>query len=88
MPTTNELLRAKFDELRATKAAIEAEIAPHREARDGIMAQIHELEGLAKVHADEIARLRDEHGLFDLDNDIARLARELNPGVMARRAAT
>ncbi len=85
MPSTDELLRIKFEDLRAKKAAAEALLEPHRQARDALMAQVQQLEAQAKVHAEAMRAISEESGLFDLDNDIARLARELNPRVMAER---
>lgn len=85
MPSTDELLRIKFEDLRARKAQAEALLAPHRQARDALMAQVQDLEAQAKVHAEAMRAISEESGLFDLDNDIARLARELNPRVMAER---
>lgn len=85
MSSTDELLRAKFAELRAKKAAAEALLEPHRQARDALMAQVQQLEAQAKVHAEAMRAIREETSLVELDNDIARLARELNPRVMAER---
>lgn len=87
MPQVDELLRIKFEDLRAKKAAAEALLEPHRQARDALMAQVQQLEAQAKVHAEAMRAIRDEAGLVELDNDIARLARELNPRVMAERRA-
>lgn len=72
-------LRTKFDELRTRKAEIEAELAPHRDAQDALRAQIAPLQALLDERKAEIKRLIAERGLFDLDNDIAKLARALNP---------
>lgn len=88
MSQVDELLRIKFEDLRAKKAATEALLDPHRQARDALMAQVQQLEAQAKVHAEAMRAIRDEAGLVELDNDIARLARELNPRVQrALRAA-
>lgn len=85
MSQVDELLRIKFEDLRAKKAATEALLDPHRQARDALMAQVQQLEAQAKVHADAMRAIRDEAGLVELDNDIARLARELNPRVLTVR---
>ena len=87
MSQVDELLRIKFEDLRAKKAAAEALLEPHRQARDALMAQVQQLEAQAKVHAEAMRAIRDEAGLVELDNDIARLARELTPRVMAERRA-
>ncbi len=81
--TTDELLRKKFDELRAKKAEIEVQLNVHRNARDAIVAKIRPLEGQAKEHADAVRSIIAESGLFELDNEIAQLARALNPRVEA-----
>lgn len=85
MSQVDELLRIKFEDLRAKKAAAEALLEPHRQARDALMAQVQQLEAQAKVHAEAMRAIRDEAGLVELDNDIARLARELNPRVLTVR---
>ena len=85
MSQVDELLRIKFEDLRAKKAAAEALLEPHRQARDALMAQVQQLEAQAKVHAEAMRAIREETSLVELDNDIARLARELNPRVMAER---
>ncbi len=87
MATTDELLRAKFDELRGRKAGIEEQLAPHRAAQAALIEQIRPLQAQLDERKAAIRRITDESGLFDLDNDIARLARELNPRVMAARRA-
>lgn len=87
MSQVDDLLRIRFEDLRAKKAAAEALLEPHRQARDALMAQVQQLEAQAKVHAEAMRAIRDEAGLVELDNDIARLARELNPRVMAERRA-
>ena len=87
MPSTDDLLRIRFEDLRAKKAAAEALLEPHRQARDALMAQVQQLEAQAKVHAEAMRAIREETSLVELDNDIARLARELNPRVMAARRA-
>lgn len=85
MSQVDELLRAKFAELRARKEEIDAQLAPHRAAQTALLDQIRPLQALLDEHKAEIRRITEESGLFDLDNDIARLARELNPRVMAAR---
>lgn len=87
MSQVDELLRAKFAELRARKDEVEAQLAPHREAQAALLEQIRPLQAQLDEHKAEIRRITEESGLFDLDNDIARLARELNPRVMAARRA-
>lgn len=85
MSQVDDLLRIKFEDLRAKKAAAEALLEPHRQARDALMAQVQQLEAQAKVHAEAMRAIHEETSLVELDNDIARLARELNPRVMAER---
>lgn len=85
MSQVDDLLRIRFEDLRAKKAVAEALLEPHRQARDALMAQVQQLEAQAKVHAEAMRAIREETSLVELDNDIARLARELNPRVMAER---
>jgi chromosome segregation ATPase len=87
MSSTDTLFRSKFDELRTRKAEIEAQLAPHRDAVSALVITIAPLQAQIDEHKAEIRRITEESGLFDLDNDIARLARELNPRVMAERRA-
>jgi hypothetical protein len=76
LPDTNDLLRARFQELRADIEAIEAVSAPLRAARDGVMAKIAPLEKEAEALASQF--IAAEEGLFDKKRELARLSRALD----------
>lgn len=72
MSDVDDLLRQKFTELCAQRDAIMAKSIPLREKRD---------QAIAKARAAEDKLTRDvkdaESGLFDLNNEIAKVARAL-----------
>jgi hypothetical protein len=74
MSELDDLARARFRELTARKDAIMAESAPLREARDEHSRQSRATED--QMNADI---KKAEEGLFDIDQEIAKLVRFLTP---------
>ena len=75
MPTTHDLLRARFTEACAERDAIAAQVAPLRERRDAIMAKAQAVAAKADPVTAQIKEL--EAPLFDLHNEIATISRAL-----------
>lgn len=74
MSDVDDLLRQKFTELCAQRDAILTKSGPLREKRDAAIAK-------ARAAEDKLTRdVKDaESGLFDLNNEIAKVARALRP---------
>lgn len=82
MSETTDLLRAKFDELSAKRAAILNVSGPLREQRDKIKNETRE-----RVEAFK-AQIKDvETGLPEIDSDLSRLAKALGGRRMSESTA-
>lgn len=77
-PTTDDLMRAKLAELIAQRDAIWAKSAPVRAKRDALMASIRDEELALKAEVKEL-----EKGLFEITNEIGRLAKALGGRAMS-----
>jgi uncharacterized coiled-coil DUF342 family protein len=75
MPSTQDLLRARFAEACAERDAIAARLAPIREQRDAIVAKAQAAAAKADPLTAQIKRL--EQPLFDLHNEIATISHAL-----------
>jgi len=75
LPNAQELMRARFAELRQQIAAIEAVSAPLRAQRDAIMAEAQAIADTAKPL--DLQILSAEAGLYDAKNEMAMLSRAL-----------
>lgn len=84
---TRKLLQDHFDALKARKAKVEAALAPVIAQRDALRDKLAPLEGELRDMNQEIKRVTGEVGLFDLDNEIAALARALGAKSMAAEPA-
>ena len=76
MPNAQDLMRARFAELRDQIAAIEAVSTPLREKRDAILAKAQAIADTAKPL--DVQILTAELGLYDAKNELAMLSRALN----------
>jgi len=75
LPNAQDLMRARFGELRDQIAAIEAVSGPLRAQRDAILAQAQAIADTAKPI--ELKILTAEVGLYDAKNEMAMLSRAL-----------
>lgn len=76
MPSTEDLIRARFHELRAEIDTIEAASAPLRNERDAVLAQAAQIEASATPLT---AKIRvAEAGLYEKKNELALLSRALD----------
>ena len=73
--TTKKLLRDRFREVCAERDAIRDAAAPARAARDALQGEVDALVERQRALAAEFKKI--EAPLFDLDNEIAALARAL-----------
>ena len=67
-------MRRRFHELKAKKAAIEAQLAPLRAEYDAIAQSMH---AALKSRSDAIKAIQQEHDLFEIDMEMSRLVRLL-----------
>lgn len=75
MSNAQDLMRARFAELRDQIAAIEATSIPLREERDAIYAKAQKVADTAKPL--ELKILSAEVGLYEAKNELAMLSRAL-----------
>ena len=75
MPNAQDLMRARFTELREQIATIEAVSIPLREQRDAILAEAQVIADAAKPY--DIKILSVEVGLYDAKNELAMISRAL-----------
>jgi hypothetical protein len=75
MPSTTDLMRQRFHELRDEIAAIESTSAPLREERDTILAQAAAIEQQAAPLAAQIKAA--EAGLYEKKCELAMLSQAL-----------
>ena len=98
MPNAQDLMRLRFAELRAQKAAIDAQSAPLRAERDAITAGLHALEAKAapitaqikamapriKVRAVELQNMPFNNKTQITDVERAELARWISDGALVQ----
>jgi hypothetical protein len=75
LPNAQDLMRARFAELREQIAAIDSISMPLRAQRDGILAKAQAIADTAKPLALQI--LSAEAGLYEAKNELAMLSRAL-----------
>jgi predicted nucleic acid-binding Zn-ribbon protein len=78
----SDVIREAYDKLVAEKKEITDKSYPLREEREGIITRVRAVEAELKKIDDEIASI-EKPRLFDLDNEIAALARMLPNHVKA-----
>ena len=76
MCSSDLAMRARFHELGKQKQALHDQAAPHRQAYEQVMQQVHALRVQAETHA-ALAR-QIEAPLFDIDQERGNLALALN----------
>ena len=70
--TTNDLIRARFNELVAERDAMQAAVAPHREKVNATYEKIQALRDSIKADGDAIKAAMPN--LSEVENEIAKLA--------------
>lgn len=70
--TTNELIRARFDELVADRDALQAAVAPHRERVNAAYEKIQAMRDSIKADGDAIKAAMPK--LSEVENEISKLA--------------
>jgi prefoldin subunit 5 len=77
MPSTQELLQARFDELAAAKAAIRAETEPLKLQRAQLFESIAPIQAQIEELSNRIAAVNEEKKLFEVSRELAAVAKAL-----------
>lgn len=83
MSTTKDLIQARFDELRAEKAEIEAKSKPIRDERDQYLLQIETLNARVK-ELTLLIRQTEEPRIIELSREISTVAGALGGYSLSR----